>query len=107
MAENVLVKDVADTEAVEPPDEVVVVVAVELLLLQAAARRPPTIIIETKARLLFSFTVNPPLSVVRSCLHRTLQHNELSVKIILSAIFPGVPRSSGAAPGPPGRQAGG
>ena len=47
-----------------PPDEVVVVVDDELLLLQAAARSPPTSIIATKARLLFSFTENPPLSVV-------------------------------------------
>jgi hypothetical protein len=45
-------------------------VDVELLLLQAAARRPPTIIIETNARLLFSFTVNPPISMV-SVLHCT------------------------------------
>ena len=67
MAEKSLVKDVADTVAVEPPDEDdVVVVELELLLLQAAARSPPTIIIETSARLLFSFTVNPPLSVVRA-----------------------------------------
>ena len=65
-----LLKVVTDTvaEPDEPPDDDVVVVDVELLLEQAAARRPPTIIIETNARLLFSFTEIPPLSTV-SALH--------------------------------------
>ena len=66
-----LLKVVTDTVAEpEPLDDEVVVVDVELLLLHAAARSPPTIIIETKARLLFSFTVNPPNSTV-SVLHCT------------------------------------
>jgi hypothetical protein len=71
MVVKFLLKVVTDTVA-EPdePDDEVVVVDEELLLLQAAARRPPTIIIETKARLLFSFTVNPPNSTV-SVLHCT------------------------------------
>src|SRR5450631_4179962 len=66
MVVKFLLKVVTDTvaEPDEPPDDEVVVVDVELLLLQAAARRPPTIIIETNARLLFSFTVNPPISMV-------------------------------------------
>jgi len=86
MAVNWLLNDVTEIELGEEAPLVVVVLD-ELLLLQAAASRPPTSNIVASPRLVLSFKVLPPESVV--CEMRsggldrgplaTLQHNELSV----------------------------